>query len=564
MTSMIIPRYTPPLLLSRSLEGLENVIPPQGYSPSNSNYLSCKLDKPLPDIPRPTSCVYGPDTEAVGSNESHLPNCPRKTMLPQPLPRTVSRAHSLCSSKRYQKAFLLLPTDGDTGKDAQIHVRKRSLSLQSCGYPSKPNPLLAASCGTIAGPTGLYHPDLGWSWVTKSRYRSNSSCATHGGSTTADPILPIYATTVGSIDPSLLPHALNIESIQHRHGREESSESIFAAVDDNVSKTCFCEVSAECEKPEPDAGEVVSNHQVEQQRIMLPPSTSHLPMTILPKNDRNAPTPGTCPPRLEIQPESHYGNRTELYSFSSDSSGYDHNLNITPTPNNTPTYHDFDRRRTKQLAVLTSDCQRYGSKAWKTKQSRRSSIFFRSRITKPKTTQTSSLSPALPSSTANLRQYYRESHHRSQCQLQSQFQQSSSTLLPHRIKSFFSKAFHIRFNASHSKPSRPPRPPSLFPLRYILRSPPLPPPQQQQWQQQQQLWQRQKQRKEQQKQQQKQGFKQQSMGGGALLRRSMSVMRERLGLTGAERRKMTLKDRIVIIGATDFAMMGEETAGGWV
>ncbi|ODH46895.1 hypothetical protein GX48_07038 [Paracoccidioides brasiliensis] len=556
MASMIIPRCTPPLLLSRSLEGLENVIPPQGYSPSNSNYLSCKLDKPLPDIPRPTSRVYGPDTEAVGSIESHLPNCPRNTMLSQPPPRAVSRAHSLCSSKRYQKALLLLSTDGDTGEDVQKHVRKRSLSLQSCGYQSEPNPLLAASCGTIAGPTGLYHPDLGWSLVTKSRYRSNSTCATHGGSTTADPILPIYATTVGSIDPSLLPHALNIESIQHRQGREGSSESSFVAVDDTVSETCLCEVSAECKKPEPDSGEVISNQQVEQPRIMWPPPTGRLPMAILPKNDRNAPTPGTCPPRLKIQPESQYRNRTELYSFSSDSSGYDHNLNITPTPNNTPTYHDLDRQRTKQLAVLTSDYQRYGSKAWKTKQSRRSGIFFRSRITKPK--QTSSLSPALPSSTAHLRQYYRENHHRSQYQLQSQFQPSSSTLLPHRIKSFFSRAFHVRFDASHSKPSRPPRPPSLFPLRYILRAPPLPPPQQQQWQrQQQQLRLRQKQRKEQQKQQQKQG-------GGALLRRSMSVMRERLGLTGAERRKMTLKDQIVIVGATDFAMMGEETAGGWV
>ncbi|KAL2366703.1 hypothetical protein RJZ56_000288 [Blastomyces dermatitidis] len=560
MTSRGIHRHTPPLLTSKSLEGLEKVIPLRGFSPSNPSCRSWKFDKPLPDLPRPTSSVYSPDDEAAGVIESHLPPCPRNTLMPEPPPRAPSRAHSLGSSEHYHKATREPPVD----EDVHLRIPKKSLSLQPCGYQSAPNLLLeAATRASLRAPTGPYHPHYGWSWGLKSKSRSNSTHALHGGSTTGDLVHPISNTTIESVGPMLLFPALDY----HRCGRDESRESSLAVVDDSGSEMCRCEVLSEPVRPRRYSEEAASDIYIEHPRKMGLSSTGQLPATNVARGATI-----TSVPEIEVQPQ--YGNRTELYSFSSDSSVSDHNLNITPTPNNTPTVSTFDRRRTKQLAVPISDYQRYGPKAWKTKSNRRPSTMFKRKMMKPKVKRPSPQLPPLPPSPIPLRQYYQQSHRysqpQSQSQGQSQFFSSPLTLLPRRMKTFLSKAFHVRNNSTPVRPLRPPRPPSPSPMRYflpLLPPPPPPPTKEQEDEQQQQLDKQQlEQEQQQQGQQEKERESRRSLRGGSLFRRSMAMTRERLGLglSSPDMRKMALKDRIVIVGPTDPAVMADERAGEWV
>ncbi|PGH05444.1 hypothetical protein GX51_02968 [Blastomyces parvus] len=555
MTTRGIHRHTPPLLTSKSLEGLEKVVPPRGYSPSNPNYRSWKLDKPLPDLPRPTSSVYSPDDEATGVIESHLPPCPRNTLIPEPPPRAPSRAHSLGSSEHYHKAI----REPVVGEDVHLRIPKKSLSLQPCGYQSAPNLLLeAAARVSLSAPTGPYHPQYGWSWGPKSKYRSFSTHAFHGGSATGDLVHPISNTTIESVGPMLLFPA----SDYHRCGRDESRESSLAVVNDSGSEMCRCEVLiSQPVRPRRYSAEASLDICIEHSRKTGLSSTGQLPAT---KVARDATIPSVA--EIEIQPQS--GNRTELYSFSSDSSVSDHNLNITPTPNNTPTVSSFDRRRTKQLAVPISDYQRYGPKAWKTKSNRRPSTMFKRRMMIPKVKRPSLLLPPMPPSPIPLRQYYQQSHRysqpQSQSQCQSQFLSTPLTLLPRRMKTFFSKAFHVRNNATPIKPSRPPRPPSPSPMRYLLPLPvPPSPPSTEQHQDEHQPEQEQQQ---QQYQQEKQRESRPSLRSGNLFRRSVAMTRERfgLGLSSTDVRKMTLKDRIVFVGPTNPAAMADERVDEWV
>ncbi|KLJ07390.1 hypothetical protein EMPG_17120 [Blastomyces silverae] len=554
MTSRGIHRHTPPLLTSKSLEGLEQVIPPRGYSPSNPNCRSWKFDKPLPDLPRPTSSVYSPDDEAAGVIESHLPACPRNTLMPEPPPRAPSRAHSLGSSEHYHKATCEPAVD----EDVHLRIPKKSLSLQPCGYQSAPNLLLeAAARASLSAPTGPYHPQYGWSWGLKSKSRSISTHALHGGSTTGDLVHPISNTTIESVGPMLLFPA----SGYHQCGRDESRESSLAVVDDSGSEMCRYEVLSEPVRPRRYSEEPSPDIYIEHSRKTGLSSTGQLPAS---KVARGATIPSV--PEIEIRPQ--YGNRTELYSFSSDSSVSDHNLNITPTPNNTPTVSTFDRRRTKQLAVPISDYQRYGPKAWKTKSNRRPSTMFKRRMTKPKVKRPSLLLPPLPPSPIPLRKYYQQSHRysqpQSQSRCQSQFLSTPLTLLPRRMKTFLSKAFHVRNNSTPIKPLRPPRPPSPSPMRYFLPLPPPPPPPSTKEQEDEQ--QQPEQEQDQQDQQEKQGGSRRSLRGGNLFRRSMALTRERLGLglSSPDLRKMALKDRIVFVGPTDPTAMADERVGEWV
>ncbi|KKZ64322.1 hypothetical protein EMCG_09706 [[Emmonsia] crescens] len=552
MTSRGIHRYTPPLLTSKSLEGLEKVIPPEGYSPSNLNYKSWKLDKPLPDLPRPTSSVYSPDDEATGVIESHIPPCPRNTLMPEPPPRVPSRAHSLGFSEHHQKAI----HEPHVDEGVQLRAPKKSLSLQPCGYQSAPNLLLAAAArASLSAPTGPYHPHYGWSWGLKPKSRSISTHALHGGSTTADPVLPISNATIESLGPLLLSPTPDF----HQHAKDESRESSLAVVDDSGSEMCRCEVFSEPVRPRRYSEDGPPDIHIEHPQIAGLPSTRQLPVT---KVARDAP----IPPLLEIETQPHDGNRTELFYFSSNSSVSDHNLHITPTPNNTPTLPTFDRRRTKQLAVPISDYQRYGPKAWKPKRDRRPSTMFKRRMMKPKLKRTSLLLPPLPASPIPPRHYYQQSHRyshsQSQSQSQSQFLSAPLTLLPRRMKTFLSKAFQVRNSNAPIKPLRPPRPPSPSPMRYFLPPPPpppLPPTEQQQEREQEQ-------EQEQQQQQEKQEERQRSLRDGNLFRRSMAMTRERLGLglSGPDMRKMTLKDRIVFVGPTDPAATAEERVNEWV
>ncbi|EEH10709.1 conserved hypothetical protein [Histoplasma capsulatum G186AR] len=554
--------YTPQLLTSESLEGLEQAVPP-GNSPSNSKYQSWKFDKPLPDIPRATSSVYSPDDEATGVIESHLPPCPRNTLMPEPPPRVPSRAHSLGSSEHYQKAMHEPPID----VDIHLRVPKKSLSLQPCGYRSAPNLLLeTAAPASLSAPAGPYHPHYGWSWGLKSKPRSISTYALHGGSTTADPIFPISDKAIESVGPMLLFPS----SGYHQCGKDESQGSSLAMVDDSGSEMCRSEILSERIRPRRYSEDVpLDVHMEHPQRTGLS-STGQLPVTRA-RNHRIQ--------LVETQPQT--GNRTELFSFYSDSSVSDHNVHITPTPNNTPTASTFARRRTKQLAVPISDYQRYGPKAWKTKRDHRPSTMFKRRMTKPKTKRASLQLPPLPPSPVPLRQYYQQNHRysqsQSQTQCQSQFLSTPLTLLPRRMKTFLSKAFHSRNITTSVKPLRPPRPPSPSPMRYFLSPPPPPPPpppprlhpptQQQeddQWNQQDKL---QQERQEQQQQcQQENQEKERSQRGGNLFRRSMAVTRERLGLgpSSTDVRKMTLKDRIVFVGPTDPAAVAEDRVDEWV
>ncbi|PGH14922.1 hypothetical protein AJ79_02785 [Helicocarpus griseus UAMH5409] len=608
MTTRKAHRYKPPLLVSKSLEGLEKVIPPQGYSPSNPNYMSWKFDKPLPDLPRPTSSIYSPEDD-TGLIESHIPPCPRNTMLTQTLPRVPSRAHSLGSSEQYQKA-LQLPAD----EDGEVRAPKKTLSLQPYAYPSDPNLLFATNArGSLAAATGPYHPDLGWTWAPRQRRRSNSTRATHGSATTADHSPPILSATIDTVDPMLLPAALYCDTPETQNGKDESSESSMAVVDDSGSETCHCEISENPRRRSEEAPNVL--HIEQQQRIMWLPSTGHLPTS---KLTQDGPLTPTAPPQEpaavesvtrprypETESQTRYGNRTELYSFSSSSSEAsddDHNLNITPTPVNTPTFPPPDRRRTRQLAVPISDYQRYGSKSWKPKRDRRPSTMLKRKLMKTRPRGSAPLSASsrrstpptprcssprtvlpLPPSFIQQQQYQQQSSPRhsrfpyrariisytrkrsrsnaqntnpppprppssSQPHPQQTPPSSPFTYLPRRMKTLLTKAFQARQPtlltppAPSTRPSRPPRPPSPSPINQFLPPPPSPPRQQQQQQEEE---------------------KQRSMRGRAeLLRRSVAVTRERLGLglSCVDFRRGGSKERVVVAGPTDLA--GESS--GWV
>ncbi|KAK2788093.1 hypothetical protein FQN52_006930 [Onygenales sp. PD_12] len=604
MTSRRNARYTPPLLLSRSLEGLEKVIPPGCSSPSTPSW---KFDKPLPDLPRPTSSTYSPDDEATGVIESRIPPCPRNTMITQPSLCLPSRTHSLGASDRY-KSLLNSPSLTD--------VQKKSLSLQPSLCPSAPNISPATMHVALSVPTGPYDPDTGWMWLPQTRLSPEAKRATRGVSLLAHP-----GDTIDTIDSNLLLPALNYDASNSNSDPPEqdvSRESSAAMLDDSGSEACACELTHPLQQStrrcsgEMLAKTTTTTTAIDQPRVMWLPSTGHLPMSKLAQEDPFHPDlhPASRPrPGIDTNCA---GNRTELHSWSSSScdetstnNRHNNNMHITPTPLNSPlhppTNPNFDRHlprtRSKQLAIPISDYQRYGSKIWKSatstsistaaKRDRRPSAMFKKRMVKVRlkragtgaTTASASTSrspprtPCLPQPRSPRKYSLQSSQHSP-----SSFSSPSSPLsaLPRRMRSFLSRTFQSRNSMIPRPPSRPPRPPSPSPIKAFL-----PAGRERDWE----------------RERERDGGKRSptlQMRGG-LLRWSVALTKGRLGLglgagagggdgittsggnggsgTGSRDgsgkveagvKKMTLKDRIVFVGPTDPAASEEERVNAWV
>ncbi|KAK2748348.1 hypothetical protein FQN57_001006 [Myotisia sp. PD_48] len=351
--------YSPPLLPSSSLEGLEQVVPREEDSSWNL-IPTWKLNKPLPDtpvVPRRSSSVYSTDDNYLKQT------------------RYDSGFESPCTSQFYSKRAT--PRYHCSVDELRIHYDRGFQSRSTPRQLSLPGaiPILVPRDPRFHATQPPESPVIPVSQARDSRSNRASDPTTN---TPAETIQPLNTKLEGPSVPSRVNQGNAYPSpvSENDHGNKEPVDNANPP-EDKTNQTqrsdlCFCH------QPHPCHSKIILSPQwlngSDQDKLERMSSISTLdqghPMQtqtgreIVPKQSQIA--IGEEITRLE---EDRRPPRTQLYSFSTcDDDGLeidDRHENIPMSPYPSPGTRP---QRTKQLAIPPSDYQLYGSNIWSKKK----------------------------------------------------------------------------------------------------------------------------------------------------------------------------------------------------
>ncbi|PGH18152.1 hypothetical protein AJ80_04539 [Polytolypa hystricis UAMH7299] len=387
----------PPLFVSRSLEGLEKVIPPPGHSSRGSSPApSWKFDKPLPELPHLPCSVYSACNGSTDVTHKY-----KRTANVDPLPPFVQSypgaKAALSPSRRpipialdlNTTSILPRPPEGTRAPQTSPTVqsapccRNSQLSIAGTHCCEDDDSILAADL------YDRFREQL--PWLDETRYGLDPDQLGPFRLRTT-PNSPSSHTMVHGVDPVLVPLPLDFKGL--RRGANASEASLRSPVKPGNAGVGRGATSDTClhKMPPPILRRAISDEAPRQRlnrnqhitwtassTITLP--SSSLSKEYLPEKDEqpnNASTP-------QLSPRSPLGNRTRIYSSSTDASltdlhhpphtdeKVDDNINNSSSDNNsnsdpnTPTTDgnpSLPHRRLTQPAIPLSECQKYGQSVW--------------------------------------------------------------------------------------------------------------------------------------------------------------------------------------------------------